>query len=529
MKYLLSIIILLVTLNVEGADKTWEGDIDSDWNNPNNWDGNALPANGDDIFINPTNYTTAPILSVASTFDPDDIFINNGAIFTINGTGTLTVADDIFVDASTFNIGGTSLDVDEIEAANSSNVNMTAGTITMAGDIDANSSSTFTISTTVTQTDNGEDFNIGSGASIVVLAGANVTGFEDMDFDGATGGSYTQTGGFVSIDENLKFEDSDDNTVNISGGTLDIGNDIKLITDNNHIVINGTADVNIADDVEFGDGGGTNGTNSSITIGGNATLDIVEDIELFGNGDGNGFNVEGNGTVNVTDIDDLTDVSVIEGGTINYSGGVLPVELLTFTGSAINGIVQLQWSTASELNNDLFEIQRADSSLTFVTIGTINGNGNSEELINYEFIDQLPLEGTNYYRLKQIDFDGEFEIFETIFVYVQPVVSTRKRLNIYPNPAVDGYLVISLGGTESSEFPALKIIDIEGHIILEKTLEWNQRRWRLDDLRSVIEPGTILFISTVVNSGIFNALSLNNYYLNSISLIQNSQNFYKYD
>lgn len=88
---------------------------------------------------------------------------------------------------------------------------------------------------------------------------------------------------------------------------------------------------------------------------------------------------------------------------------VLPVSLTSFTARKSNNQIQLAWSTASESNNSHFEIERSVNGTDFVKIGERKGAGNSSSVLNYSFIDNNPASGTNYYRLKQVDFDGKFE------------------------------------------------------------------------------------------------------------------------
>jgi hypothetical protein len=115
---------------------------------------------------------------------------------------------------------------------------------------------------------------------------------------------------------------------------------------------------------------------------------------------------------------------------------IIPVELLAFSASINNSTVQLNWSTASELNNQGFEIERAiDEAENFVTVGFVNGKGNSTEINYYSFSDQPELNGVNklYYRLKQVDFDGTFSYSPVVNVNYD--VPTAFVLNQnYPNP-----------------------------------------------------------------------------------------------
>ena len=92
----------------------------------------------------------------------------------------------------------------------------------------------------------------------------------------------------------------------------------------------------------------------------------------------------------------------------NSSGAILPIELTHFTVSFKNNRSTLSWKTSSELNNSRFiiERQRLGSSNNFEEIGEIKGSGTSNKINSYEFIDQFPHLGLNYYRLKQVDFDG---------------------------------------------------------------------------------------------------------------------------
>jgi hypothetical protein len=87
----------------------------------------------------------------------------------------------------------------------------------------------------------------------------------------------------------------------------------------------------------------------------------------------------------------------------------LPVELLSFTGTKLNGGKLLNWETASEINNSHFDVQRSTDGVAWLTVGTVSGNGTSNEGFSYSFFDNFETNEPTYYRLKQIDFDDEFE------------------------------------------------------------------------------------------------------------------------
>lgn len=92
--------------------------------------------------------------------------------------------------------------------------------------------------------------------------------------------------------------------------------------------------------------------------------------------------------------------------TVNYAGTPLPVELLGFEGEVIGPVNRLIWSTASEHDNDHFDVERSADGQDFERIGAVAGAGNSQELVTYTLKDERPLRGANYYRLKQVDTDG---------------------------------------------------------------------------------------------------------------------------
>ncbi len=111
---------------------------------------------------------------------------------------------------------------------------------------------------------------------------------------------------------------------------------------------------------------------------------------------------------------------------------IVPVELTSFTASVDQQNVTLNWVTASEINNQGFEVER-NSGNGFEKVGYVEGFGTSTEPHRYSFIDASLNEGTYSYRLKQLDFDGTFEYFDAIEVEITiPDVFALKQN--YPNP-----------------------------------------------------------------------------------------------
>ena len=113
---------------------------------------------------------------------------------------------------------------------------------------------------------------------------------------------------------------------------------------------------------------------------------------------------------------------------MSFDFSTLPVELTDFRVESTGGDNRLTWQTTSEVNNDYFEVERSIDGKTFHPIGQVKGNGNSNQLHTYSYWDQEAFNWENYYRLKQVDFDGQFE-------YSQVVRTEQKQaLRLYPNP-----------------------------------------------------------------------------------------------
>jgi hypothetical protein len=112
---------------------------------------------------------------------------------------------------------------------------------------------------------------------------------------------------------------------------------------------------------------------------------------------------------------------------------IVPVELTSFTATSNGKEVLLNWSTASELNNYGFEIQRSSNEKDFFTIGFVSGNGTTTEQQNYSYTDKNLLDGKNYYRLKQIDYGGSFEYSDVIEVEWRAFDTYLLEQN-FPNP-----------------------------------------------------------------------------------------------
>lgn len=137
----------------------------------------------------------------------------------------------------------------------------------------------------------------------------------------------------------------------------------------------------------------------------------------------------------------------------NYSAGALPVTLMEFKGKQFDDYNLLEWSTASEKNNEGFFVERSFDAHKFESIGWVTGNGTTINKQIYSFQDEQPQTGINYYRLNQQDFDRKQEYSNVISIQY----SGESPFKLYPNPT-KGELTISYP-IELGEIPYIKIID----------------------------------------------------------------------
>lgn len=179
-----------------------------------------------------------------------------------------------------------------------------------------------------------------------------------------------------------------------------------------------------------------------------------------------GYAVETNLSVfsNPTDVSNLIQVLLTDlTFEITASAAILTVELTLFKAFKLGNQSQLDWTTANESDNQYFAIERSKDGKTFKEIGIVNSKGASYEKQDYSFIDPTPAKGFNYYRLKQVDFNGKYDYSKVETVALKGFAEVM----LYPNPAKES-ITIETSATDKHD---VKIMDYMGRIWLSKTLE----------------------------------------------------------
>lgn len=153
-------------------------------------------------------------------------------------------------------------------------------------------------------------------------------------------------------------------------------------------------------------------------------------------------------------------------GSLSSLVNPLPIELLHFT-AVLNeaGETELEWETASERNNDYFTLERSQNGRDFERIAEVDAAGNSYQLITYKHKDSLPYPGTNYYRLKQTDFDKSF----TYSKIVKVDLLVEAEFRVYPNPTENKSIFISTRGSADEEVE-VRLHDASGRMVHQQKI-----------------------------------------------------------
>jgi len=159
-------------------------------------------------------------------------------------------------------------------------------------------------------------------------------------------------------------------------------------------------------------------------------------------------------------------------------GGILPVELLSFSGEHSDGENIMQWQTASETNNSYFLLEKGNSSSDFQMVTTIPGAGNSNIPLTYSYTDPPTSEKLMYYRLTQFDYDGTSEVLGIIAIQQNQNLQTMPVS--FPNP-VNSEDLIEISISEPF-MGSLKIIGINGAVVFETFVSTNDHTIFADNL-----------------------------------------------
>jgi hypothetical protein len=397
------------------------------YTDPSNWKDGLVPpgdlSSGSTITIN-------GIAVTSSSQDVQDLGGNEGLI-TISAGGSLTLNNGTqFSNAGSIIVNGTLISNTTFEAYSGSSITI-SGTFDNQGWIGNEATITINGGTwinygTLDNTFGGSAF---PGVIIVDCGGsidnrgifnAGNTTFNDcsagLTNSGTLAGNSTVTGNLTNA------------------GILAPGNSPGLYT----VTGNYSAALTAVHNFEIV---GTTSTDyDRLDVGGTATLDGTLNVSLI-----SGYTPSGVYDLPIITASSITgtfsSVNIPVGYTIVYNsnnvtlhfGTPLPVSLINFSASTIENAIQLKWQTAYEESNLGFYIERSANGRDWQSLSFIAGHGTSSVVEDYSYTDMNPLQGVNYYRLKQLDQDGVFKYSAV----VSALIKISGRLVLYPNPTKD--------------------------------------------------------------------------------------------
>lgn len=152
-------------------------------------------------------------------------------------------------------------------------------------------------------------------------------------------------------------------------------------------------------------------------------------------------------------------------------GSPLPVNLIHFSAEPGDGIIEIHWVTASEVNSEKFTIEHSHDGIQWIAIGSVKAAGNSNDLVYYMFLDHNPYHGITYYRLIQTDFDGTTEVFGPVYAENRPKNMHAEPATLFPNPN-NGNFTITVGyspaSLERGDYD-IQVLSVTGKVVYSKT------------------------------------------------------------
>ena len=158
---------------------------------------------------------------------------------------------------------------------------------------------------------------------------------------------------------------------------------------------------------------------------------------------------------------------------ISACSPILPVELRYFTANCENNKAVIEWATSSEENNKYFEVQRSVDGTDFETIEKVEKSASFSSEKKYRIADNHPITGTMYYRLKQVDENGSYKLYEMTALNC----TLKKEIQIYPNPSSGTFTIEGL-----QENSTVTVTDISGRVLYNETHSADKTSFKLEEL-----------------------------------------------
>jgi len=161
---------------------------------------------------------------------------------------------------------------------------------------------------------------------------------------------------------------------------------------------------------------------------------------------------------------------------IQYANGFLPVEYMGFDYELLaDNTLSLNWITSKEVNNKLFVVEKDQGEGEFISIGEVDGAGDTDRPQYYQFTDYSPLQESNYYRIKQVDMDGTYSYSPIIEVMFDGGTSFQ----VSPTLTSESCTLQATGEFAKSHY-GIHVLDVMGNILMRKTLNPGNNQGKVD-------------------------------------------------
>jgi hypothetical protein len=422
----------------------WTGCTSAKWTTVSNWHTKIVPAASDDIAI--ADVTTNPLIDITDAV-AKSVTVESGGALTISAAGILTI--DGSTTQGVLNKG-------TVTNTGLLKIGLTTGT----GDYGIRNEGTFNNSSggtlSIDKATQAALYNFSgtfSNNASLSLKTAVAAPFLVNSNGGAIGNGAAGTLSGTGVINSTHFSNNGGRlSPGYSPGVLTFSANESFSNSTMAIEVNGTGVAGTAYDQVVVNGTATLGGTLAVTFNfpSPVTGDVVKILDATAL----------TGTFRtVTGLPDgwIVNYNKVNQGEITLSYLVsLPVNLINFSAKKQEKFVKLDWQTSEESNNQGFEIERRLDSGMWEKVGFVDGNGTTKENNTYAFLDLNPLPGMNYYRLRQLDFDGKVELSRIVGVKMD----SEKLLKIYPNPTTG---IINIEGAGSK----VRILDILGRLVID--------------------------------------------------------------
>jgi hypothetical protein len=194
----------------------------------------------------------------------------------------------------------------------------------------------------------------------------------------------------------------------------------------------------------------------------------------------------------------------------NATGGTnpLPIQLKSFEAKPLANKVDIQWVTASELNNDYFTLERSSDGQEFAEVVRIPGKGTKQSESVYSFLDERPIIGKSYYRLKQTDFDKKSTYSKIVLVELE--LGHNPVVIVYPNPATEELFSVQMKGFTPEETVQIKLSDSMGRTVLtDQTRVGASELHEIKISKTGLAPGVYILIVSSRSKKLFSRVVIN--------------------